>query len=63
MAQSANAVIQQLHAEHAAALCGYCLRLTNHDHVEPADLADDAMTVAPPHILPAPFAVRPPHSP
>jgi RNA polymerase sigma-70 factor (ECF subfamily) len=32
MAENPTALMQQLHDEHAAALWGYCLRLTSRDH-------------------------------
>lgn len=43
MSQSANAVIQRLHDDHAAALWGYCLRLTGHDHARAEDVLQETL--------------------
>lgn len=43
MAQSPTAVMQQLHDEHAAALWGYCLRLTSNDHARAEDVLQETM--------------------
>ncbi len=43
MAQSADAVIRQVHEEHAAALWGYCLRLTGHDHAHAEDVLQETL--------------------
>jgi RNA polymerase sigma-70 factor (ECF subfamily) len=37
------ALMQQLHDEHAAALWGYCLRLTGHDHARAEDVTQEAL--------------------
>jgi RNA polymerase sigma-70 factor (ECF subfamily) len=39
--QSSVATMTQLHDEHAAALWGYCLRLTGHDHARAEDVAQE----------------------
>ncbi len=36
-------LMQQLHDEHAAALWGYCLRLTNHDHAYAEDVVQETL--------------------
>ena len=36
-------LMRQLHDEHAAALWGYCLRLTGHDHARAEDLAQETL--------------------
>ena len=36
-------VIQRLHDEHAAALWGYCLRLTDHDQARAEDVAQETL--------------------
>ncbi len=41
MAQSPVATMTQLHDEHAAALWGYCLRLTGHDHARAEDVVQE----------------------
>ena len=41
MAESPVATMTQLHDEHAAALWGYCLRLTGHDHARAEDVAQE----------------------
>ena len=43
MAQSPTVVMQQLHDEHAAALWGYCLRLTSHNHARAEDVLQETM--------------------
>lgn len=37
------ALMQQLHDEHAAALWGYCLRLTGHDRARAEDVAQETL--------------------
>jgi RNA polymerase sigma-70 factor (ECF subfamily) len=39
-------VIQRLHDEHAAALWGYCLRLTGHDQARAEDVAQETLVRA-----------------
>lgn len=41
MAESAVTTMTQLHDEHAAALWGYCLRLTGNDHARAEDVAQE----------------------
>ena len=41
MEQSPVATMTELHDEHAAALWGYCLRLTGHDHARAEDVAQE----------------------
>ncbi len=43
MSQSANAVLERLHEEHAAALWGYCLRLTSHDRARAEDVLQETL--------------------
>jgi RNA polymerase sigma-70 factor, ECF subfamily len=43
MAANPDAVMQQLHHEHAGALWGHCLRLTNHDRVRAEDLCQETL--------------------
>jgi RNA polymerase sigma-70 factor, ECF subfamily len=43
MAESPVATMTQLHDEHAAALWGYCLRLTGHDHAKAEDVAQETL--------------------
>ena len=43
MAESADAVMQRLHAEHAGALWGHCLRLTNHDRARAEDVCQETL--------------------
>ncbi len=43
MSPSPTAVMQQLHDEHAAALWGYCLRLTSHDHARAEDVMQETL--------------------
>ena len=43
MAANPDAVMQQLHQEHAGALWGHCLRLTNHDRVRAEDLCQETL--------------------
>ncbi|MCA1783082.1 MAG: sigma-70 family RNA polymerase sigma factor [Dermatophilaceae bacterium] len=43
MPESAAILMQQLHDEHAAALWGYCLRLTGHDRVRAEDVAQETL--------------------
>jgi len=43
MADSADAVMQRLHAEHAGALWGHCLRLTNHDRARAEDVCQETL--------------------
>ena len=43
MPESATALMQQLHDEHAAALWGYCLRLTGHDRARAEDVVQETL--------------------
>lgn len=43
MAQDQVALMQRLHDEHAAALYGYCVRLTGHDRARAEDVAQETM--------------------
>lgn len=43
MPESAAALMQQLHDEHAAALRGYCLRLTGHDRARAEDVVQETL--------------------
>ncbi len=43
MADSPEAVMQQLHDEHAAALWGYCLRLTGNDRARSEDVVQETL--------------------
>ena len=43
MPESAAALMQQLHDEHAAALWGYCLRLTGHDRARAEDVVQETL--------------------
>ena len=43
MAESQVAVMQQLHEEHAAALWGYCLRLTGYDRPRAEDVVQETL--------------------
>lgn len=43
MADSPVALMQQLHDEHAAALWGYCLRLTGNDRARAEDVAQETL--------------------
>src|SRR3954451_18745441 len=43
MADSADAVMQRLHAEHAGALWGHCLRLTNYDRARAEDVCQETL--------------------
>jgi RNA polymerase sigma-70 factor (ECF subfamily) len=43
MPQSADAVMRQLHDEHAAALWGFCLRLTGHDRAQAEDVLQETL--------------------
>jgi RNA polymerase sigma-70 factor (ECF subfamily) len=43
MPDSSAAVLQQLHDEHGAALWGYCLRLTGHDHARAEDVVQETL--------------------
>src|SRR5215203_4632825 len=43
MPDSATVLMQQLHDEHAAALWGYCLRLTNRDHARAEDVVQETL--------------------
>jgi RNA polymerase sigma-70 factor (ECF subfamily) len=43
MSPSPTVVMQQLHDEHAAALWGYCLRLTSHDHARAEDVMQETL--------------------
>ena len=43
MAESSVALMQQLHDEHAAALWGYCLRLTGHDRARAEDVVQETL--------------------
>ena len=43
MAGNQVALMQQLHDEHAAALWGYCVRLTGHDRARAEDVAQETM--------------------
>ena len=42
-AQSPDAVMQRLHDEHAGALWGHCLRLTNYDRVRAEDVCQETL--------------------
>lgn len=46
MAESSTVLMQQLHAEHAAALWGYCLRLTGNDHARAQDVLQETLVRA-----------------
>lgn len=43
MADSGTALMQQLYDEHAAALWGYCLRLTGQDHARAEDIVQETL--------------------
>ena len=43
MPESAAVLMQQLHDEHAAALWGYCLRLTGHDRARAEDVVQETL--------------------
>ncbi|WP_068401879.1 sigma-70 family RNA polymerase sigma factor [Kribbia dieselivorans] len=43
MSDSGTALMQQLYDEHAAALWGYCLRLTGQDHARAEDLVQETL--------------------
>jgi RNA polymerase sigma-70 factor, ECF subfamily len=43
MAESPDVVMQRLHDEHAGALWGHCLRLTNHDRVRAEDVCQETL--------------------
>jgi RNA polymerase sigma-70 factor, ECF subfamily len=43
MAGNQVALMQQLHDEHAAALWGYCVRLTGHDRARAEDVAQETL--------------------
>lgn len=43
MPESAAVLMQQLHDEHAAALWGYCLRLTGHDRARAEDVLQETL--------------------
>ena len=43
MAESSVALMQQLHDEHAAALWGYCLRLTGQDRARAEDVVQETL--------------------
>jgi RNA polymerase sigma-70 factor (ECF subfamily) len=43
MAQSPDVVMQRLHDEHAGALWGHCLRLTNHDRARAEDVCQETL--------------------
>jgi RNA polymerase sigma-70 factor (ECF subfamily) len=43
MAESSVALMRQLHDEHAAALWGYCLRLTGHDRARAEDVVQETL--------------------
>jgi RNA polymerase sigma-70 factor (ECF subfamily) len=43
MSPSPTTVMQQLHDEHAAALWGYCLRLTSRDHARAEDVMQETL--------------------
>jgi RNA polymerase sigma-70 factor, ECF subfamily len=43
MSDSADAVMQRLHDEHAGALWGHCLRLTNHDRARAEDVCQETL--------------------
>ena len=43
MPGSQEALMQQLHDEHAAALWGYCLRLTGHDRARAEDVVQETL--------------------
>ncbi len=45
MAGSQVALMQQLYDEHAAALWGYCLRLTGQDRARAEDLVQETITI------------------
>jgi RNA polymerase sigma-70 factor, ECF subfamily len=43
MADSPDVVMQRLHDEHAGALWGHCLRLTNHDRARAEDVCQETL--------------------
>ena len=43
MAESPVALMRQLHDEHAAALWGYCLRLTGNDRARAEDVVQETL--------------------
>ena len=43
MAGNQVALMQQLHDEHAAALWGYCVRLTGHDRARAEDVVQETL--------------------
>jgi RNA polymerase sigma-70 factor, ECF subfamily len=43
MAESADAVLQRLHDEHAGALWGHCLRLTHNDRARAEDVCQETL--------------------
>ena len=43
MADSPEVVMQRLHDEHAGALWGHCLRLTNHDRARAEDVCQETL--------------------
>jgi len=43
MPESAAVLMKQLHDEHAAALWGYCLSLTGHDHARAEDVVQETL--------------------
>jgi RNA polymerase sigma-70 factor, ECF subfamily len=43
MADSPEVVMQRLHEEHAGALWGHCLRLTNHDRARAEDVCQETL--------------------
>ena len=43
MAESPDVVMQRLHDEHAGALWGHCLRLTNHDRARAEDVCQETL--------------------
>lgn len=43
MTESDALLVQQLHDEHAAALWGYCLRLTGHDRAQAEDIVQETL--------------------
>jgi len=43
MPESATALMQQLHDEHASALWGYCLSLTGHDRAKAEDVVQETL--------------------